>query len=583
MTSRRRTRTVLSATIGTIVALAAILPAAAPVAARDPMAARTSERSIDLREPAALSTNQLTVVRVTGGLSSPLGVVNAGDGSGRLFVVQRDGRVRVVKSRKLQAGNFLNVGSRITAGGERGLLGLAFHPDFATNRYLYVYYTRPGGDIVISRMQANTAKTFASVDSLEPMLVIGHSQYTNHNGGAMAFGPDGYLYLGIGDGGGGGDPLESGQDKNTLLGKILRIDVNGTGHGVGGDGYGIPADNPFVGIAGDDEIWAYGMRNPWRIGFDRANGNLYIADVGQSRREEVNLELAADMGGNNYGWDVMEGTLCHEPMNGCSLTGDTLPVAEYSHSLGCSITGGYVYRGSHRDLQGLYVYGDFCSGRIWTMNASGTGEKVRRDTSLAISSFGEDESGELFVTDLNGALYRVIAPEFTDIATSTFLDAIHWIFYEGITVGCGSGRFCPTASVTRAQMALFIMRGFDVPPATPGNDYFVDDNGVTGEGAINALAEAGITGGCDTARKLFCPTARVTRAQMALFLDRAIEPPLPLTSEDFFDDDDGKTGEAAINRLAAAGITGGCGPRKYCPTANVTRGQMAAFLRRALE
>jgi glucose/arabinose dehydrogenase len=583
MTSRRRTRTVLSATIGTIVALAAILPAAAPVAARDPMAARTSERSIDLREPAALSTNQLTVVRVTGGLSSPLGVVNAGDGSGRLFVVQRDGRVRVVKSRKLQAGNFLNVGSRITAGGERGLLGLAFHPDFATNRYLYVYYTRPGGDIVISRMQANTAKTFASVDSLEPMLVIGHSQYTNHNGGAMAFGPDGYLYLGIGDGGGGGDPLESGQDKNTLLGKILRIDVDGTGHGVGGDGYGIPADNPFVGIAGDDEIWAYGMRNPWRIGFDRANGNLYIADVGQSRREEVNLELAADMGGNNYGWDVMEGTLCHEPMSGCSLTGDTLPVAEYSHSLGCSITGGYVYRGSHRDLQGLYVYGDFCSGRIWTMNASGTGEKVRRDTSLAISSFGEDESGELFVTDLNGALYRVIAPEFTDIATSTFLDAIHWIFYEGITVGCGSGRFCPTASVTRAHMALFIMRGFDVPPATPGNDYFVDDNGVTGEGAINALAEAGITGGCDTARKLFCPTARVTRAQMALFLDRAIEPPLPLTSEDFFDDDNGKTGEAAINRLAAAGITGGCGPRKYCPTANVTRGQMAAFLRRALE
>lgn len=581
MTSRRP-RTALSALIGTILAIAAAVPAAAPVGAREPLAARPSERSVDLREPAALSSGQLRTVLVTGGLSSPLGVVNADDGTGRLFIVQRGGKVRVVKSRALQSGSFLDIGSRITAGGERGLLGLAFHPDFATNRYLYVYYTRPGGDIVVARMQANTARTFASVDSLTPMLVIEHSQYSNHNGGAMAFGPDGYLYLGIGDGGGAGDPLENGQDKDSLLGKILRIDVNGTGSG-DFDNYAIPADNPFVGTAGLDSIWAYGLRNPWRITFDRSNGNLYIADVGQSRREEVDLELAADTGGNNYGWDVMEGSLCYEPMSGCSLSGDTLPVAEYSHSLGCSITGGYVYRGSHRDLQGLYVYGDFCSGRIWTMNANGTGETVRRDTSLAISSFGEDETGELYLTDLNGALYRVIAPEFSDIATSTFLDAIHWIYYAGITVGCGNGRFCPNDPVTRAQMALFISRGFDVPPATPGIDYFVDDNGVTGEGAINALAEAGIAGGCDPVAKRFCPTANVTRAQMALFLDRAIEPPLPPTSIDFFDDDDGKTGEAAINRLAAAGITGGCGTRKYCPTANVTRGQMAAFLRRALE
>lgn len=215
------------------------------------------------------------------------------------------------------------------------------------------------------------------------------------------------------------------------------------------------------------------------------------------------------------------------------------------------------------------------------MNADGSNERQRRDTSLSISSFGESETGELFLTDLGGSLYRVIAPEFSDIATSTFLDAIHWLFYEGITVGCGGGRFCPTASVTRAQMALFLVRGFDIPPAPPGADYFSDDNGVTGEGAINALANAGITTGCAPNR--FCPNARVTRAQMAMFLDRAIEPPLPPTSENFFDDDNGKTGEAAINRLAAAGITGGCGPRMYCPTASVTRGQMAAFMRRALE
>ena len=578
MTQRRRRRTVLSAISGTILAMATVLPAALPAAAREPLTTRPAERAIDLREPTALSGGQLTVVRVTGGLSSPLGVTNADDGSGRLFVVQRGGKVRIVKSGNV-TGTFLDVGSRITtSGSEQGLLGLAFHPDFATNGYVFVYYTRPGGDIRVSRLTANTARTFASLDTEYHLLDIEHSANSNHNGGAMAFGPDDYLYLGVGDGGGGGDPLESGQDKNTLLGKILRIDVDGTGSGTFNH-YAIPGDNPFVGAAGLDSIWAYGVRNPWRITFDRSNGNLYIADVGQGRREEVNFESAADTGGNNYGWDVMEGTLCYEPMNGCSLSGDTLPVAEYSHSLGCSITGGYVYRGSHRDLQGLYVYGDFCSGRIWTMNANGTGETVRRDTSLSISSFGESETGELYLTDLGGALYRVIAPEFSDIATSTFLDAIHWIYYEGITVGCGGGKYCPTASVTRAQMALFIMRAFDVPASS--TDFFDDDNGVTGEGAINALAAAGITTGCAPNR--FCPTARVTRAQMALFLDRAIEPPLPPTSVDFFDDDDGKTGEAAINRLAAAGITGGCGPRKYCPTASVTRGQMAAFLRRALE
>ena len=577
----RRPRTALPTLIGAILALAAILPAAVPVAAGDPLAARPSERSIDLREPAALSGGQLTVVRVTGGLSSPLGVTNADDGSGRLFIVQRGGNVRVVKGRTLQAGNFLNISSRITSGGERGLLGLAFHPDFATNRYLFVYYTRPGGDIVVARMQANTAKSAAPIDTLKPILVIEHSQNTNHNGGAIAFGNDGYLYIGTGDGGGGGDPLENGQDiTGELLGKVLRIDVNGTGHGVGGTGYDVPATNPFVGKTGDDEIWAYGLRNPWRISFDRSDGDLYIADVGQSLREEVNLEPAADLGGNNYGWDVMEGTECHEPSSGCSLTGDTLPVAEYSHSFGCSITGGYVYRGSHRDLQGLYVYGDFCSGRIWTMNASGTGETVRRDTSLSISSFGESEAGELFLTDLGGSLYRVIAPEFSDIASSSFIDDIHWLFYEGITVGCGSGRFCPTAAVTREEMAIFLVRAFDHPPAPAGTDYFTDDEGRSGEASINALKHANITGGCGSPT-LFCPTARVTREQMAIFLDKELDLPSAPTGTDYFDDDNGRGGEGSINALAHAGLTGGCGTRTYCPTASVTREQMAAFLRRA--
>jgi glucose/arabinose dehydrogenase len=578
MTPRPRRRSAVSAIVAAFLGVAAILPAAVPVAARDPLTA-PADRSTEAVEPAALSSGQLRVIRVTGGLSSPLGVTHAGDGSGRLFVVQRGGTVRVVKSGTLQAGNFLNISDRISCCGERGLLGLAFHPNFETNRYLYVYYTRTDGDVVVARMTANAARTFAPETSLKPLLVINRvSSRTNHNGGAIAFGPDdGYLYLGVGDGGSANDPDNNGQDKDSLLGKILRIDIDGTGHGVGGTGYGIPADNPFVDKAGSDSVWAWGLRNPWRISFDRTTGNLFIGDVGQDKYEEVNRESNSSAGGRNFGWRIMEGKHCR--VSGCTPpANDVLPVAEYTHSLGCSITGGYVYRGSHRDLVGQYVFGDFCSGRIWTMPNAGSSISVRRDTSLNISSFGESESGELYATDLNGALYRVIAPEFSDIATSTFLDSIHWLYYEGITVGCGGGRFCPTAAVTREQMAIFLVRAFDHPAVE--QDYFTDDEGRSGESSINALRAAGITSGCGSPT-LFCPTRRVTRAEMAIFLDKELN--LPPTGTNFFDDDNGKTGEASINRLAAAGITGGCGTRKYCPTASVTRGQMAAFLKRALE
>jgi glucose/arabinose dehydrogenase len=576
MTTRRRRRTVSSAIIGTIMAIAAVFPAAVPAAARDPLTARTAERSIDLQEPSALSAGQLAVVLVTGGLSSPLGVTNAGDGSGRLFLVQRGGKVRVVKGRTLQAGNFLDVGSRIVSGGEQGLLGLAFHPDFAANGYVYVYYTRASdGDIVLARLTANTARTFASLATEKIMLVIEHSAHDNHNGGSLAFGPDGYLYIGVGDGGGGDDPDGNGQNKDVQLGKILRIDVDGTGYGYGGVGFGIPADNPFVGKAGNDSVWAWGMRNPWRLTFDRATGNLFIGDVGQNTYEEVDREPDSSTGGRNYGWDIMEGMHCR--FAGCTPpANDYLPVAEYNHSLGCSITGGYVYRGTHRDMQGLYVFGDYCTGRIWTMPHDGSAITVRRDTSLLISSFGESEGGELFVTDLAGSLYRVVAPEFSDIATSTFIDDIHWLFYEGITGGCGSGKFCPKSPVTRVQMAQFLVRAFDYPLTT--TDYFDDDDGIGGESSINALAQAGIASGCGT--RLYCPTQSVKRVHMAIFLDRALG--LPPTSTDFFDDDDGMIGEASINRLAASGITGGCATRQFCPNASVTREQMAAFLRRAL-
>jgi glucose/arabinose dehydrogenase len=570
-------RAVLATLLGSLLATAAI----GTTAAADPRAV-APDGGVDMAavEPQALSSGQLTVTTVVSGLSSPVGVTHAGDGSGRLFVVQRGGLVKIVQGTSIK-GTFLDVRDLVSnSGGERGLLGLAFHPDFETNRRLFIYYTRASdGDIVISRLTANSAGTAVPNDAVpQKLLEIEHSQYSNHNGGALAFGPDGYLYIGVGDGGHFGDPFESGQSKSTLLGKVLRIDVDGTGAGPF-DRYAIPPGNPFSGAtAGLDEIWAYGLRNPWRISFDRANGNLWIADVGQDRREEVNREASGD-GGNNYGWDVLEGTLCYEPSSGCDTTFGEAPKAQYSHSGGnCSITGGHVYRGeSQRDMQGLYVVGDFCSGKIWTMSATGTSLTQRRDTSINISSFGESESGELYLTNLNGTLYRVIAPEFSDIASSSFLDAIHWLYYEGITGGCGGTRYCPTSSVTRVQMAMFLDRAMDLPAT--GTDYFTDDDGITGEASINSLAASGITGGCTATT--FCPNNRVTREQMAMFLDRALD--LPATGTDYFTDDEGKTGEAAINRMAAAGLTGGCSPTQYCPTASVTREQMAAFLRRAFE
>ncbi len=526
---------------------------------------------------AALATVQLKVVSVASGLASPVGIAHAGDGSGRLFIVEQGGTVRVVKSNQLQAGTFLDISSKVGTGGERGLLGLAFHPDFEDNRWLFVHYTRGDGDIVISRLTANDAGTSAPSDSEVTLFTIEHSAQTNHNGGALAFGPDGYLYIAIGDGGSG--QSDNGPLITTRLGKILRIDVDGTGEG-DNDAFDYPPDNPFVGETGDDAIWATGLRNPWRLSFDRGTGDLWTADVGQDTYEEINRDATPVTPGLDYGWNTMEGAHCY-PSGSCDQSGLTLPVAEYSSVQGsgnCSVTGGHVYRGpSQHDLQDLYVFGDFCSGRIWTMPATGGSITQRLDTTLLITSFGESESGELYVVSLSGILFRVLAPEFSDIASSTFIDDIHWLLYEELTAGCSATKYCPTANVTREQMAIFLDRALGLPAT--GTDFFSDDEGLTGEPAINRLAASGITTGCTATT--FCPTANVTREQMAIFLDRALE--LPATGTDFFTDDTGRTGEGSINRLAASGITTGCSPTTYCPTAGVTRGQMAAFLRRAFE
>ena len=362
----------------------------------------------------AFAAGGISLGPVTNGLVNPTQITNARDGTNRLFVVEQRGTIRVIQGGVLQPGYFMNITGKVEDGGERGLLGLAFDPHFKTNHRLFVYYTRNGGDIVVSRFTTNAARTDVIESTARPLLLIEHSAQSNHNGGAMAFGPNGLLYIGVGDGGGGGDPRNNAQNKGRLLGKILRINVNGSGHGPFGH-YSVPRSNPFYGSKpGLEAIWDYGVRNPWRISFDRGTGKLFIADVGQNRFEEIDRERAGFAGGRNYGWNAMEGMHCYTASK-CPLAGDTLPNAEYSHVDGnCSITGGYVYRGpTQTALVGLYVFADYCSGRIWTIPNNGlavnTPETLRADTDLNITSFGESENGELYLVTSAGGVYQVLA------------------------------------------------------------------------------------------------------------------------------------------------------------------------------
>jgi glucose/arabinose dehydrogenase len=571
----RGRRTALSLRVAALSAALSIIATAFGAMAATPTTARVSPGYAPAGEVDANPfAGQVKLRLVTGGLSSPLFVTNAGDGTDRLFVVERGGRIRVVKNGTLQGGSFLDITSKVTAGGERGLLGLAFHPAFESNHLLYVYYTRASdGDIVVAEYTAASDNQSVSASTEDPLLVIDHSTYANHNGGMLAFGPDGELYIGTGDGGGSGDPFENAQNTSRLLGKILRIHPTGSGT------YSIPSGNPYAAGPGADEVWDHGLRNPWRFSFDRATGTLWIADVGQNAWEEVNRE-AASTGGRNYGWDCREGKHWYET-TGCDTSAPwpyVDPILEYSHSLGCSITGGYVYRGSiFDDLVGNYVYGDYCSGRLWSVTAAGSTPVSQGSASVNISSFGESEDGEIYLTDLNGRLYWVIAPPFTDITNSSFLMDIIWLEESGITKGCTPTTFCPNDDVTRGQMAAFLARALSLP--TTDTDYFTDDAGSIYQNDINKLAAAGITKGCTATR--FCPDDPVTRGQMAAFLVRALG--LPPTGTDFFTDDESSTFEGDINRLAASGITKGCTPTTFCPDDDVTRGQMAAFLHRAFE
>ncbi len=379
-----------------------VLPIEAPASTPRPVTP-TAIAMAPAFDPATLS---LELEQIVDGLNSPVFATQAGDGSGRLFVVEKNGRIRVIDADGLRKQPFLDIRSQVGSGGsEQGLLGLAFHPNFAQNGRLFVYYTDKQGNTVISRFQANAERTEADPDS-EVVLLTAEQPASNHNGGMLAFGPDGMLYAGLGDGGGANDKFGNGQKLSALLGKILRIDVDS------GETYTVPADNPFTGQASArPETWAYGLRNPWRFSFDRQTGDLWIADVGQGDWEEVNFQPAGSRGGENYGWSIMEGTHCFDAKT-CDQAGLTLPVAEYGHGQDCSVSGGYVYRGAAQpSLEGVYFYGDYCSGTIRGLGKDAGGQWQSADlldTDLQISSFGETEDGEVLVVDLDGTLYRLV-------------------------------------------------------------------------------------------------------------------------------------------------------------------------------
>ena len=318
------------------------------------------------------------------------------DGSGRLFVVEKLGHIHIIENGQLKEDPFLNITDRVNnSSNEMGLLGLVFHPNYAQNGYFYLNYTGDGGDTFISRFQVSGDPSIANPSSELNLLRV-NQPFPNHNGGGLDFGPDGYLYAGLGDGGAAGDPFGNGQKTDTLLGKVLRFDVDSA------EPYAIPADNPF-----GNEIWDYGLRNPWRISFDPSTGDLYIGDVGQGAWEEIDLHPANMPGGINYGWDYREGA--HE-YDGNAPAGLTDPIAEYSHQEGgCSITGGYVYRGSMPEWNGIYLYGDYCTGFIW--GAIRIGEEWQAqllfETNERITSFGQDEAGEVYLVTDGGLVYQL--------------------------------------------------------------------------------------------------------------------------------------------------------------------------------
>ena len=346
------------------------------------------------------------------GFQSPVYITHDGEAS-HLFVVEKVGRIRLIENGAVQPAPFLDIADRVgSRGSEQGLLSVAFPSDYAAGGLFYVDYTDLKGNTVVARYRRSANDPRQADPASEQKILQIDQPAPNHNGGQLQFGPDGYLYIGMGDGGGAGDPQDNAQNLGTLLGKILRIDVDG------GSPYRIPPDNPFVENPDDPatlgEIWALGLRNPWRFSFDRGTRDLFIADVGQGSREEVDFQPAGSPGGQNYGWRLMEGTLCFNPSSNCNDGTLTLPILEYDHSLGCSITGGYVYRGTRfPQIAGVYFFADFCSGKLWSLQQDPSGAwrmDFLLDSGLSPSSFGEDAAGELYLVDYQqGVIYHLTA------------------------------------------------------------------------------------------------------------------------------------------------------------------------------
>lgn len=345
---------------------------------------------------------------VASGFNRPLFVTHAGDGSGRLFVVEQGGLIRIVRNGSVLPTPFLDVSALLSQGSERGLLGLAFAPDYAQSGRFYINYTDTSGGTVVARLAVGSNPDVADPASRVTLLQFAQP-FSNHNGGWIGFGPDGYLYIASGDGGSANDPQNNAQNLGTLLGKLLRLDVSGANAS-------IPPGNPYLGVVeARPEIWAYGLRNPWRASFDRQSGDLWIADVGQNRLEEINFQPANAAGGQNYGWKLFEASQCGPGLASCSPIGLTAPVAEYGRDGGCSVTGGYVYRGRrYPAMQGLYFFADYCSGRIQSLRRSAPGgsaasfvRTIELESGRFVSSFGEDEAGELYLVDYTGSVHRL--------------------------------------------------------------------------------------------------------------------------------------------------------------------------------
>jgi len=632
----------------------------------------------------------LTPLGAGGTVAAPLHVASPHDGSGRIFVVSQEGVIKIFQNGAYLATPFLDISSLVTYNDEQGLLSMDFHPDYADNGWFYVYYvdnlTTPGS-VTIARYSVSSDPNVADPGSAQIILVIPNPFDDTHRGGRLEFGPDGYLYAGIGDSGGVGDPDNRAQNTSSLFGKLIRIDVNGTGAVPCGQTdpapYAVPPSNPFVGVAGAcEEIWAYGFRNPWRFSFDRSTNDLFIADVGEDAWEEIDLQPAGSSGGENYGWRLMEGDHCYDPPTGCDDGTLTHPILEYAHSPSrCAVIGGFRYRGTLiPDLVGTYVYGDLCSGEVFGATQSGGtwSTVLLKDTTYVISGFGEDEAGELYLTGLTGLVYRfeqtpypvpaltalspspILAgdPGVTLVATGSGLTAesvVRWngvnrptvfvstselhaaispadiasigtadvlvftpapgggtsatvvatidlpfldvppgafaraeigaVFNAGVTAGCGLHVYCPTSAVTRAQMAVFLLKaslgsGYTPPPAT-GTVFADVDAGDFAAAWIEDLYGRGITGGCATNPLRYCPDSSVTRAQMAVFLLKAEHGSAytpPACTGMFTDVACPSLFADWIEQLAAESVTAGCGGGNYCPESPVNRAQMAVFL-----